>query len=195
VAVVARFQPISQAQACAAAAADPPLPPAARSADHEQNASTSTVRTAGSSQANAFACVASGIAALWGPAHGGANEAVLKMLEEIQEMGGVAAIPRVLERARDRSDPFRLMGFGHRVYKTHDPRATLMRAVTARVLEKTGADPLLEIAVELERVALEDSYFVDRHLFPNVDFYSGESCCYCEWVVLQLRVWGAAAID
>lgn len=142
--------------------------------DHEQNASTSTVRTAGSSQANPFACVASGIAALWGPAHGGANEAVLKMLEEIKDMGGVEAIPRVLERARDKTDPFRLMGFGHRVYKTHDPRAKLMRQVTHRVLEKLGLDdPLLDIAVELEKVALDDPYFKARHLYPNVDFYSG----------------------
>ena len=142
--------------------------------DHEQNASTSTVRTAGSSQANPFACIASGIAALWGPAHGGANEAVLKMLQEIQDMGGVEVIPQVLERARDRNDPFRLMGFGHRVYKTHDPRAKLMRQVTQSVLKKLGRDdPLLDIACELERVALEDPYFKTRHLYPNVDFYSG----------------------
>lgn len=142
--------------------------------DHEQNASTSTVRTAGSSQANPFACVASGIAALWGPAHGGANEAVLKMLKEIQDMGGIRAIPRVLVRARDRSDPFRLMGFGHRIYKTHDPRAKLMRQVTHDVLKKLNKiDPLLEIAMELEKAALSDEYFVKRSLYPNVDFYSG----------------------
>ncbi|KAL4521631.1 hypothetical protein Ndes2437B_g07799 [Nannochloris sp. 'desiccata'] len=142
--------------------------------DHEQNASTSTVRTAGSSQANPFACVASGIAALWGPAHGGANEAVLKMLEEIQDMGGIAVIPQVLERARDRNDHFRLMGFGHRVYKTFDPRAKLMAEVTRTVLKKLDQeDPLLDIALELERVALEDPYFKSRNLYPNVDFYSG----------------------
>ncbi|KAK2077381.1 hypothetical protein QBZ16_004226 [Prototheca wickerhamii] len=142
--------------------------------DHEQNASTSTVRTAGSSQANPFACVASGIAALWGPAHGGANEAVLKMLEEIQGLGGKEKIPEIILRAKDKNDPFRLMGFGHRVYKTYDPRAKLMRQVTYRVLEKLGInDPLLDIAMELEKIALQDEYFVKRSLYPNVDFYSG----------------------
>ncbi|GAB4816822.1 hypothetical protein N2152v2_003868 [Parachlorella kessleri] len=139
--------------------------------DHEQNASTSTVRTAGSSQANPFACVASGIAALWGPAHGGANEAVLRMLEEI---GSVDNIPKIIERAKDKSDPFRLMGFGHRVYRTYDPRAKLMRQVTYRVLEKLGRkDPLLDIAMELEKIAVNDDYFIKRSLYPNVDFYSG----------------------
>ncbi|KDD72938.1 citrate synthase [Helicosporidium sp. ATCC 50920] len=142
--------------------------------DHEQNASTSTVRTAGSSQANPFACIASGIAALWGPAHGGANEAVLRMLEGIVAEGGMDAIPAVIARAKDKSDPFRLMGFGHRIYKTYDPRAKLMKDVTARVLAKLGLDdPLLDVAVELERIALSDEYFVKRHLYPNVDFYSG----------------------
>ncbi|PRW59347.1 citrate (Si)-synthase [Chlorella sorokiniana] len=142
--------------------------------DHEQNASTSTVRTAGSSQANPFACVASGIAALWGPAHGGANEAVLKMLEEIDRLGGVEQIPTMVARAKDKNDSFRLMGFGHRVYKSYDPRAKLMRQVTYRVLEKLGRkDTLLDIAMELEKIALQDDYFVKRSLYPNVDFYSG----------------------
>lgn len=139
--------------------------------DHEQNASTSTVRTAGSSQANPFACVASGIAALWGPAHGGANEAVLKMLMEI---GSVENIPAFVARAKDKNDSFRLMGFGHRVYKTYDPRARIMQGVCHKVLSKMHIDdPLLHVAVELERVAVSDEYFVKRHLYPNVDFYSG----------------------
>ncbi|CAK0781067.1 hypothetical protein CVIRNUC_005275 [Coccomyxa viridis] len=140
--------------------------------DHEQNASTSTVRTAGSSQANPFACIASGIAALWGPAHGGANEAVLRMLEEI---GCRENIPQALARAKDKQDPFRLMGFGHRVYKTFDPRAKVMQKVCHEVLQHLDIkdDPLLEIAMELERVATHDSYFVQRGLYPNVDFYSG----------------------
>ncbi len=141
-------------------------------ADHEQNASTATVRQVGSSGANPFACVAAGIASLWGPAHGGANEKVLDMLEE---MGDVSAIPRYLARAKDRDDPFRLMGFGHRVYKNYDPRARIIRRVCHQVLEKLGDphDPLFELAMRLEEVALSDDYFVERKLYPNVDFYSG----------------------
>ncbi len=140
-------------------------------ADHEQNASTSTVRIAGSSGANPFACIAAGIASLWGPAHGGANEAVLKMLQEI---GHKDRIPEFVERAKDRNDPFRLMGFGHRVYKNYDPRATVMRKSCHEVLQELGLDdPLLDLAMELERIALEDAYFAEKKLFPNVDFYSG----------------------
>ena len=140
-------------------------------ADHEQNASTSTVRTAGSSGANPFACIAAGIASLWGPAHGGANEAVLNMLGEI---GDIENIPRALERAKDPDDNFRLMGFGHRVYKNYDPRAKVMQASCHEVLKELGVtDPLLKLAMELERIALSDPYFVDRKLYPNVDFYSG----------------------
>ncbi|MGB0626228.1 MAG: citrate synthase [Alphaproteobacteria bacterium] len=141
-------------------------------ADHEQNASTSTVRLAGSSGANPFACIASGIATLWGPAHGGANQAVLEMLAQI---GDKKNIPEFLERAKDKDDPFRLMGFGHRVYKNYDPRAGVLKASADEVLAEVGAadDPLLELAQELERIALEDEYFVERKLFPNVDFYSG----------------------
>jgi len=141
-------------------------------ADHEQNASTSTVRLAGSSGANPFACIAAGVASLWGPAHGGANEAVLRMLEEI---GSVERIPEFLERAKDKDDPFRLMGFGHRVYKNYDPRASVMRTSAHEVLNELGVqdEPTLKLAMELERIALEDPYFVDRKLFPNVDFYSG----------------------
>ena len=140
-------------------------------ADHEQNASTSTVRLAGSSGANPFACIASGIAALWGPAHGGANEAVIKMLMEIEDPKN---IPAFIARAKDKSDSFRLMGFGHRVYKNFDPRATIMRRSCHEVLAKIGGnDKLLEIAMRLEDVALQDSYFVERKLYPNVDFYSG----------------------
>ena len=140
-------------------------------ADHEQNASTSTVRLAGSSGANPFACVAAGIASLWGPAHGGANEACLKMLEEI---GSVDRIPEFIERAKDKDDPFRLMGFGHRVYKNFDPRATVMRDTCHEVLDDLKIeDPLLDVAMELERIALSDPYFVERKLYPNVDFYSG----------------------
>ncbi|MBN43044.1 MAG: citrate (Si)-synthase [Alphaproteobacteria bacterium] len=141
-------------------------------ADHEQNASTSTVRLAGSSGANPFACIASGIATLWGPAHGGANQAVLEMLAQI---GDKKNIPEFLERAKDKDDPFRLMGFGHRVYKNYDPRAGVLKASADEVLDEVGAanDPLLGLAMELERIALEDEYFVDRKLFPNVDFYSG----------------------
>ena len=141
-------------------------------ADHEQNASTSTVRLAGSSGANPFACIAAGIASLWGPAHGGANEAVIKMLEKI---GSADRIPEFIGRAKDKDDPFRLMGFGHRVYKNYDPRATVMRESAHEVLEELGSkdEPLLKLAIELERMALEDPYFVERKLFPNVDFYSG----------------------
>jgi len=141
-------------------------------ADHEQNASTSTVRLAGSSGANPFACIAAGIASLWGPAHGGANEAVLKMLEEI---GDTSNIPRFIERAKDKSDSFRLMGFGHRVYKNMDPRAAIMRQTCHEVLNELGLgdDPLFKVAMELERIALEDEYFISKRLYPNVDFYSG----------------------
>ena len=140
-------------------------------ADHEQNASTSTVRLAGSSQANPFACIAAGIASLWGASHGGANQAVLEMLDEI---GSKDRIPEFIERAKDKEDPFRLMGFGHRVYKNRDPRAEVLRATCHEVLEDLGIeDPKLELAMELEKIALEDEYFVQRKLFPNVDFYSG----------------------
>jgi citrate synthase len=141
-------------------------------ADHEQNASTSTIRLAGSSAANPFACIASGIAALWGPAHGGANEAVLHMLDEI---GDVKNIPQYMEKAKDKNDPFRLMGFGHRIYKNHDPRASIIRKMCHDVLAKLGNenDPLFELALKLEEVALEDDYFKERQLYPNVDFYSG----------------------
>ena len=141
-------------------------------ADHEQNASTSTVRLAGSSGANPFACIAAGIASLWGPAHGGANEAVLNMLEEI---GDKKNIPQYIERAKDKNDPFRLMGFGHRVYKNFDPRAKVLERTCHEVLNELGItnEPLLEIAMELERIALEDEYFVSKKLYPNVDFYSG----------------------
>lgn len=141
-------------------------------ADHEQNASTSTVRLAGSSGANPFACIASGIAALWGPAHGGANEAVLTMLEEI---GDEANIEEFVAKAKDPNDPFRLMGFGHRVYRNFDPRAKVMKKSCDEVLAELGLenDPLLKIAKRLEQIALEDEYFVQRKLYPNVDFYSG----------------------
>ena len=141
-------------------------------ADHEQNASTSTVRLAGSSGANPFACIAAGIACLWGPAHGGANEAALKMLMEI---GTVDRIPEFVKRARDPSDPFRLSGFGHRVYKNYDPRARVMQKTCKEVLDIVGVknDPLLQVAMELERIALEDDYFIEKRLYPNIDFYSG----------------------
>lgn len=141
-------------------------------ADHEQNASTSTVRLAGSSGANPYACVAAGIACLWGAAHGGANEAVLNMLEEI---GDFSHIPEYVARAKDKNDPFRLMGFGHRVYKNYDPRAKLMRQTCHEVLDELDLndDRLFKLAMELERIALEDEYFVERKLYPNVDFYSG----------------------
>ena len=140
-------------------------------ADHEQNASTSTVRLAGSSQANPFACIAAGIAALWGPSHGGANEAVVKMLEEI---GTVDRIDEYIEKAKDKNDPFRLMGFGHRVYKNFDPRAKVMKQAADEVLDELGIeDENLEIAKRLEEIALKDDYFIEKKLYPNVDFYSG----------------------
>jgi len=141
-------------------------------ADHEQNASTSTVRLAGSSGANPFACIAAGIASLWGPAHGGANEAVLNMLEEIAD---VDRIPEYVKRAKDKDDPFRLMGFGHRVYKNYDPRAKIMQKTCHEVLDDLGFgdEPLLQVAMELERIALDDEFFVEKKLYPNVDFYSG----------------------
>ena len=140
-------------------------------ADHEQNASTSTVRLAGSSGANPFACIASGIASLWGPAHGGANEAVIHMLEEIGEMKN---IPSYIEKAKDKDDPFRLMGFGHRVYKSYDPRAEVIKESAHEVLSELNiSDPLLDIALELEKIALKDKYFIEKQLYPNVDFYSG----------------------
>ena len=141
-------------------------------ADHEQNASTSTVRLAGSSGANPFACIAAGIASLWGPAHGGANEAVLTMLKEI---GDKSRIPEFIKRAKDKNDSFRLMGFGHRVYKNYDPRARIMSRTCSEVLKELNIkdNPLLDIAMELERIALEDEYFIEKKLYPNVDFYSG----------------------
>jgi citrate synthase len=140
-------------------------------ADHEQNASTSTVRLAGSSGANPYACIAAGVASLWGPAHGGANEACLTMLEEI---GTLDRVDEFVARAKDKTDSFRLMGFGHRVYKNFDPRATVMRETCHEVLKELGiTDPLLDVAMALEKVALEDSYFIEKKLYPNVDFYSG----------------------
>ena len=141
-------------------------------ADHEQNASTSTVRLAGSSMANPFACISAGISSLWGPAHGGANEAVLDMLRQI---GTKDRVPEFIKRAKDKNDPFRLMGFGHRVYKNYDPRAGVLKASVRQVLDELGVadEPMLDLALELERIALEDEYFVERKLFPNVDFYSG----------------------
>jgi len=139
-------------------------------ADHEQNASTSTVRLAGSSEANPYTAIAAGVASLWGPAHGGANEAVLKMLDEI---GSVANIDKYIAKAKDKNDPFRLMGFGHRVYRNFDPRARMVKKVCDRVLEKYGDDPRMELAMRLEEIALNDEYFIQRKLYPNVDFYSG----------------------
>ena len=141
-------------------------------ADHEQNASTSTVRLAGSSGANPFACIAAGIACLWGPSHGGANEAALEMLSKI---GSVENIPEFVKRAKDKDDPFRLMGFGHRVYKNYDPRARVMQQTCHEVLGELGIkdDPLLDVAMELEKIALSDEYFVEKKLYPNIDFYSG----------------------
>jgi len=141
-------------------------------ADHEQNASTSTVRLAGSSGANPFACISAGIACLWGPAHGGANEACLRMLEEI---GDVSRVGEYIKRAKDKNDPFKLMGFGHRVYKNYDPRAKLMRKICYEVLQELGLenDRLFKLALALEKIALEDEYFVEKKLYPNVDFYSG----------------------
>lgn len=140
-------------------------------ADHEQNASTSTVRLAGSSGANPFAAAAAGVGCLWGPAHGGANEAVIKMLEEI---GSADRIPHYIAKAKDKNDPFRLMGFGHRVYKHYDPRAKIIRQMASDIVKRTnGNDPLLDIAMRLEEIALTDSYFIEKKLYPNVDFYSG----------------------
>ncbi|MFQ3287932.1 MAG: citrate synthase [Alteromonadaceae bacterium] len=140
-------------------------------ADHEQNASTSTVRLAGSSGANPYACIAAGVASLWGPAHGGANEACLTMLEEI---GSLEHVEKYVNKAKDKNDSFRLMGFGHRVYKNFDPRATVMRETCHQVLKELGIqDPLLDVAMALEKVALEDPYFIEKKLYPNVDFYSG----------------------
>ena len=140
-------------------------------ADHEQNASTSTVRLVGSTGANPYASVAAGISALWGPAHGGANEAVLTMLDEI---GDISNVGKFIDRAKDKNDPFRLMGFGHRVYKNYDPRASIIRKAAYEVLEELGTkDPMMDLAMELERIALEDEYFVSKKLYPNVDFYSG----------------------
>lgn len=141
-------------------------------ADHEQNASTSTVRLAGSTGANPFACISAGIGALWGPAHGGANEACLNMLKEI---GDISRINEYIKRAKDKNDSFRLMGFGHRVYKSYDPRALVMRKTCHEVLHAVGAkdEPLFKLAMELERIALEDEYFIEKKLYPNVDFYSG----------------------
>ena len=141
-------------------------------ADHEQNASTSTVRLAGSSGANPFACIAAGIACLWGPAHGGANEAALNMLKEI---GTVDRIPEFIKQAKDKNSGFRLMGFGHRVYKNYDPRAKVMQKTCHEVLDALGIhdEPLLEVAMELERIALQDDYFIEKKLYPNIDFYSG----------------------
>jgi citrate synthase len=141
-------------------------------ADHEQNASTSTVRLAGSSGANPFACISAGIACLWGPAHGGANEAALMMLQEI---GSVDRIPEYVQRAKDKDDPFRLMGFGHRVYKNYDPRAKIMQKTCHEVLGAVGHedDPILKVAMELEKIALSDDYFIEKKLYPNIDFYSG----------------------
>jgi citrate synthase len=141
-------------------------------ADHEQNCSTSTVRIVGSSQANLFASVAAGITALWGPLHGGANQAVIEMLEAIRNDGG--NIAKFIDKAKDKDDPFRLMGFGHRVYKNFDPRARIIKKAADDVLTSLGInDPILDIAKEIERIALEDDYFVERKLYPNVDFYSG----------------------
>ncbi|MFZ3323362.1 MAG: citrate synthase [Usitatibacter sp.] len=144
-------------------------------ADHEQNASTSTVRLAGSSGANPFACIAAGIACLWGPAHGGANEAALQMLIDLQKEGGIAKIGEFVNKVKDKNSHVKLMGFGHRVYKNYDPRAKLMQETTREVLQAVGAenDPLLPLAMALEKIALEDDYFVSRKLYPNVDFYSG----------------------
>ncbi len=173
----ANFLRMCFAVPCAEYVVDPVLARAMRRifilhADHEQNASTSTVRLAGSSGANPFACISAGIACLWGPAHGGANEAALTMLEEI---GSVDRIPEFIQRAKDKNDPFRLMGFGHRVYKNYDPRAKIMQKTCHEVLEAVGHhdDPILKVALELERIALSDDYFVQKKLYPNIDFYSG----------------------
>jgi len=160
-------------------------------ADHEQNASTSTVRLSGSSGANPFACIAAGIASLWGPAHGGANEAVLKMLAEI---GTPDRIPHFIARAKDKNDPFRLMGFGHRVYKNYDPRAKIMQRTTREVLNELGVrDPLLDVALELERIALVDDYFIEKKLYPNIDFYSGITLKAMDFPVAMFTVLFAVA--
>jgi citrate synthase len=144
-------------------------------ADHEQNASTSTVRLCGSSGTNPFAAIAAGVACLWGPAHGGANEACLKMLGDIQKMGGIAKVGEFMEQVKDKNSGVKLMGFGHRVYKNYDPRAKLMQETCNEVLAELGLenDPLFQLAKALEKIALEDEYFVSRKLYPNVDFYSG----------------------
>ena len=144
-------------------------------ADHEQNASTSTVRLCGSSGTNPFAAISAGVACLWGPSHGGANEACLNMLEQIQANGGIEKVGEFMEAVKDKNNPTRLMGFGHRVYKNYDPRAKLMQETCKEVLSALGLenDPLFKLAMELERIALEDEYFVERKLYPNVDFYSG----------------------
>ena len=144
-------------------------------ADHEQNASTSTVRLCGSSGTNPFAAIAAGVACLWGPAHGGANEACLNMLEDIQRMGGISKVGEFMEKVKDKSSGVKLMGFGHRVYKNYDPRAKLMQETCKEVLGALGLenDPLFKLAMALEKIALEDDYFVSRKLYPNVDFYSG----------------------
>jgi citrate synthase len=144
-------------------------------ADHEQNASTSTVRLCGSSGTNPFAAIAAGVACLWGPAHGGANEACLQMLEDLQARGGMAKVGEFMEQVKDKNSGVRLMGFGHRVYKNYDPRAKLMQQTCKEVLAALGLenDPLFKLAMEVERIALEDPYFVERKLYPNVDFYSG----------------------
>jgi citrate synthase len=141
-------------------------------ADHEQNPSTSTVRLAGSTGANPFACISAGIACLWGPAYGGANEAAMMM---IQEIATVDRIPEYIKRAKDRNDSFRLVGFGHRVYKSYDPRARIMQKTCHEVLDAVGHrnDPILQVALELERIALNDDYFIEKKLYPNIDFYSG----------------------
>jgi len=141
-------------------------------ADHEQNCSTSAVRMVGSGRVNLYAAISAGIAALWGPLHGGANQAVIEMLSEIVESGD--SVKTIIEKAKDKDDPYRLMGFGHRVYKTYDPRAKIMKEMCDKVLAKLNIhDPLLDIAKELEEVALNDDYFIERNLYPNVDFYSG----------------------
>jgi citrate synthase len=141
-------------------------------ADHEQNCSTSTVRIVGSGRVNLYSTISAGIAALWGPLHGGANQAVIEMLTDLSENGG--SVAEIVEKAKDRNDPFRLMGFGHRVYRTYDPRAKIMKKVCDKILVKLKIeDPLLDLAKELEAVALEDDYFIENHLYPNVDFYSG----------------------
>src|ERR1041385_7012761 len=158
-------------------------------ADHEQNASTSTVRLAGSSGANPFACIAAGIACLWGPAHGGANEAALAMLAEI---GSVDKIPEFITKVKDKNSEVRLMGFGHRVYKNYDPRAKIMQKMCHAVLAETGHgdDPMLKVALALEKIALNDEYFIDRKLYPNVDFYSGITLKAMGFPTSRVSGWG-----